>query len=102
DGGVGSECGGTEGGGRHRNLWPGRAGSGKPISRPLPPPKRKLAVRVRLRLAAGTRRRAGGGTVIRLRLGPGDLERLRFAYSPLAAAAESLYMLHSGQLPSPH
>jgi DNA-binding transcriptional ArsR family regulator len=40
--------------------------------------------------------------VIRLRLSPGDLERLRFAYSPLAEVAESLYVLHSGQIPLPH
>jgi DNA-binding transcriptional ArsR family regulator len=40
--------------------------------------------------------------VIRLRLGPGDLERLRFAYSPLAEVAESLYVLHSGQIPLLH
>jgi len=40
--------------------------------------------------------------VIRLRLGPGDLERLRFAYSPLAEVAESVYVLHSGQIPAPH
>jgi DNA-binding transcriptional ArsR family regulator len=40
--------------------------------------------------------------VIRLRLGPGDLERLRFAYSPLAEVAESLYVLQSGQVPLLH
>jgi DNA-binding transcriptional ArsR family regulator len=40
--------------------------------------------------------------VIRLRLSPGDLERLRFAYSPLAEVAESLYVLHSGQIPALH
>jgi len=40
--------------------------------------------------------------VIRLRLGPGDLERLRFAYSPLAEVAESLYVLHCGQIPDLH
>jgi DNA-binding transcriptional ArsR family regulator len=40
--------------------------------------------------------------VIRLRLGPGDLERLRFAYSPLAEVAESLYVLHSGKIPDVH
>jgi DNA-binding transcriptional ArsR family regulator len=40
--------------------------------------------------------------VIRLRLGPGDLERLRFAYSPLAEVAESLYVLHCGQIPMLH
>src|SRR6266536_3982284 len=32
--------------------------------------------------------------VIRLRLDPGDPERMRLAYSPLAAVAESLYALH--------
>ncbi|MGI8414730.1 MAG: DUF5937 family protein [Nakamurella sp.] len=40
--------------------------------------------------------------MIRLRLSPGDLERLRFAYSPLAEVAESLYVLHSGTVPSLH
>ena len=40
--------------------------------------------------------------MIRLRLSPGDLERLRFAYSPLAEVAESLYVLHSGQIPLLH
>ncbi|PZS32733.1 MAG: transcriptional regulator, partial [Pseudonocardiales bacterium] len=35
-------------------------------------------------------------------LGPGDLERLRFAYSPLAEVAESLYVLHSGNIPGLH
>jgi DNA-binding transcriptional ArsR family regulator len=40
--------------------------------------------------------------VIRLRLSPGDLERLRFAYSPLAEVAESLYVLHSGTIPGLH
>ncbi len=40
--------------------------------------------------------------VIRLRLSPGDLERLRFAYSPLAEVAESLYVLHSGVIPDMH
>jgi DNA-binding transcriptional ArsR family regulator len=40
--------------------------------------------------------------VIRLRLSPGDLERLRFAYSPLAEVAESLYVLHSGVIPDVH
>jgi DNA-binding transcriptional ArsR family regulator len=40
--------------------------------------------------------------VIRLRLNPGDLERLRFAYSPLAEVAESLYVLHCGQVPLLH
>lgn len=40
--------------------------------------------------------------MIRLRLGPGDLERMRFAYSPLAEVAESLYALHSGTIPDVH
>jgi len=40
--------------------------------------------------------------MIRLRLNPGDLERLRFAYSPLAEVAESLYVLHCGQIPLLH
>jgi hypothetical protein len=33
---------------------------------------------------------------------PGDLERLRFVYSPLAEVAESLYVLHCGQIPDLH
>ena len=40
--------------------------------------------------------------MIRLRLSPGDLERLRFAYSPLAEVAESLYVLQSGEIPPLH
>src|SRR6266567_134091 len=40
--------------------------------------------------------------MIRLRLNPGDLERLRFAYSPLAEVAESLYVLQCGQIPLLH
>jgi DNA-binding transcriptional ArsR family regulator len=40
--------------------------------------------------------------VIRLRLAAGDLERLRFAYSPLAEVAESLYVLQCGDVPSLH
>ncbi len=40
--------------------------------------------------------------MITLRLGPGDLERMRFAYSPLAEVAESLYVLHLGTIPEPH
>lgn len=40
--------------------------------------------------------------MIRLRLSPGDLERLRFAYSPLAEVAESLYVLLSGTIPNLH
>jgi hypothetical protein len=44
--------------------------------------------------AAGRcRPRSRDGAVIRLRLAAGDLERLRFAYSPLAEVAESLYVL---------
>lgn len=35
--------------------------------------------------------------MIELRMAPGDLTQLRFAYSPLAEAVNSLYMLHSGQ-----
>lgn len=33
---------------------------------------------------------------------PGRLERLRFAYSPLAEVAESLYVLHCGSIPILH
>ena len=40
--------------------------------------------------------------MIRLRLNSGDLQRMRFAYSPLTEAAESLYMLHSGRITGPH
>lgn len=40
--------------------------------------------------------------MIRLRLSPGDLERLRFAYSPLAEVAESLYILQCGAIPEVH
>jgi DNA-binding transcriptional ArsR family regulator len=36
--------------------------------------------------------------MIRLRMSTADLERMRFAYSPLTEAAESLYMLHSGRI----
>ena len=36
--------------------------------------------------------------MIELRMAPGDLTQLRFAYSPLGEAVNSLYMLHSGQL----
>lgn len=35
-------------------------------------------------------------------MGLGDLGRLRFAYSPLAEAAESLYMLAGGRIPPVH
>lgn len=40
--------------------------------------------------------------MIWLRLSPRDLERLRFAYSPLAEVAESLYVLQCGQIPDLH
>lgn len=40
--------------------------------------------------------------MIRVRLSRNDLERLRFAYSPLAEVAESLYVLHCGQIPDLH
>lgn len=36
--------------------------------------------------------------MIELRMAPGDLTRLRFAYSPLNEAINSLHMLHSGQV----
>src|SRR5882757_9067902 len=36
--------------------------------------------------------------MIRLRMSPADLERMRFAYSPLAEVAESVYVLNSGQI----
>jgi hypothetical protein len=36
--------------------------------------------------------------MIRLRLTVEDLQRMRFAYSPLAEVTESLYAVHSGQL----
>ncbi len=36
--------------------------------------------------------------MIRLRMTAPDLERMRFAYSPLTEVAESLYMLHSGRI----
>lgn len=35
-------------------------------------------------------------------MSPGDLERMRFAYSPLAEVAESLYVLASGHIPTLH
>jgi DNA-binding transcriptional ArsR family regulator len=35
-------------------------------------------------------------------MGVGDLGRMRFAYSPLAEVAESLYLLASGRIPSVH
>jgi DNA-binding transcriptional ArsR family regulator len=40
--------------------------------------------------------------MIRLLLGPTDLQRLRFAYSPLAEVAESVYVLNSGNIPAVH
>ncbi len=39
-----------------------------------------------------------GGAMIRLRMSATDLERMRFAYSPLAEVAESLYMVNSGRI----
>jgi DNA-binding transcriptional ArsR family regulator len=36
--------------------------------------------------------------MIRLQMSSADLERMRFAYSPLTETAESLYMLHSGRI----
>lgn len=38
--------------------------------------------------------------MIRLLLGPGDLERVRFAYSPLAEVVESVSIVQSGQIPA--
>jgi hypothetical protein len=61
-----------------------------------------MVVGTGLRVAAHSKRCSWVGLVIRLRLSPGDLERLRFAYSPLAEVAESLYVLHSGQVPPLH
>lgn len=55
-----------------------------------------------MRVAATAGGRGYGCAVIRLRLSPGDLERLRFAYSPLAEVAESLYVLECGQIPVLH
>lgn len=40
--------------------------------------------------------------MIRLRFSHSDLARLRFAYSPLAEVAESLYVLQSGAIPAVH
>lgn len=37
-----------------------------------------------------------------LRMSPGDLERMRFAYSPLTEAAESLYMVHRRRIEPVH
>jgi DNA-binding transcriptional ArsR family regulator len=53
-------------------------------------------------IAAARSGRDGVRAVIRLQLRERDLERLRFAYSPLAEVAESLYVLHSGQIPILH
>jgi DNA-binding transcriptional ArsR family regulator len=36
--------------------------------------------------------------MIELRMAPGDLTQLRFAYSPLSEAINSLHMLHTGQV----
>lgn len=46
--------------------------------------------------------RRNGDAMIRLRTGGADLERMRFAYSPLTEVAETLYMLHSGQIHPVH
>jgi DNA-binding transcriptional ArsR family regulator len=40
--------------------------------------------------------------MIRLRMSATDFERMRFAYSPLTEVAESLYMLHSGDIHALH
>ena len=40
--------------------------------------------------------------MIRLRMSAADLEQMRFAYSPLAEVAESLYMLSAGQIRPMH
>lgn len=40
--------------------------------------------------------------MIELRMAPGDLTQLRFAYSPLSEAINSLYMLHSGRVNALH
>src|SRR6266545_4246933 len=49
--------------------------------------------------ASGRCRRADkDGAMIRLRMSATDLERMRFAYSPLAEVAESLYMVNSGRI----
>jgi Bacterial regulatory protein, arsR family/Family of unknown function (DUF5937) len=40
--------------------------------------------------------------MIELRMAPGDLTQLRFAYSPLDEAINSLHMLHSGQVHALH
>jgi DNA-binding transcriptional ArsR family regulator len=40
--------------------------------------------------------------MIELRMAPGDFAQLRFAYSPLSEAINSLYMLHSGRVQALH
>lgn len=45
---------------------------------------------------------AEGEAMIELRLAPGDLTQLRFAYSPLSEAINSLHMLHTGQVHALH
>src|SRR5215472_4255356 len=40
--------------------------------------------------------------VIQLRMSVADMGRARFAYSPLAEVAESLYMLACGRIQEPH
>jgi DNA-binding transcriptional ArsR family regulator len=42
------------------------------------------------------------GRVIQMRLSVADIERMRFAYSPLAEVAESLWMISSGRIPPVH
>jgi DNA-binding transcriptional ArsR family regulator len=46
--------------------------------------------------------RPEGEAMIELRMAPGDFARLRFAYSPLSEAINSLYMLHSGRVHALH
>lgn len=40
--------------------------------------------------------------MIELRMAPGDLTQMRFSYSPLSEAINSLYMLHSGRVHTLH
>lgn len=40
--------------------------------------------------------------MIRLRMGAVDLQRMRFAFSPMTEVAESLYMIHSGRIALEH
>jgi biotin operon repressor len=40
--------------------------------------------------------------MIELRMAPGDFAQLRFAYSPLSEAINSLYMLHTGRVTALH